>query len=455
MSAVEDAVPASTSWRGELRALIRLATPIVLARLGIQMMGLADAVVVGRFSAQQLGYHALGWTPTVIILSSAIGLLSGVQIYTARRVGEGRPELVGVVLRRGLVYALQLGIGATALLALGAPPLLQALGMEADLARGAGVVAVVFSLSLVPYLLSMALSYHLEAVGRTQPGMWGMWVANAVNLAMLLWLVPGGFGVAPLGAIGAAWSTFVARIFLLVWMAVAVLRGPAEVVRAVFARPVREPHAEAEQRRVGYGAGLSVAAEVSAFTGMNIIAAWISPIAVAAWAVTQNLTAVIFMIPLGLAGAAAVRVGRAYGARDAAGVARATLTAAGLAAAIALGISALVAVFARPLAAVYATDPALLAMAAPAVMLCAAFLVPDAVQVVLANALRARADVVMPTILHIASFLGLMLPLGWFLALPMGMGVSGCVWAVVVASFVVTGLLFARYGWLRLRGAKL
>ena len=41
--------------------LLRLATPVVVSRLGIMAMGLVDAVVVGQYSSTELGYQALGW----------------------------------------------------------------------------------------------------------------------------------------------------------------------------------------------------------------------------------------------------------------------------------------------------------------------------------------------------------------------------------------------------------
>lgn len=444
-AALEDAVPASSTWRGELSALVRLATPIVLARLGIMVMGLTDAIVVGRFSAKELGYQALGWAPTNIILASAVGLLSGIQVITARRVGEGRPELAGVVLRRGLVYALQLGVGSTLIIGLGAPPFLQALGMDPDLAAGSGRAARIFSLSLTPYLLAVALTYHLEALGRTQPGLWAMWAANVANLGFNLLLAPGSFGLPAMGAIGAAFATLGARSLLLAWLVVAVARAPATKRYRLFERPVREPREEAEQRQVGYGAGASVFAEVAAFTGMNVVAAWLSPLAVAAWAVLLNISAVIFMVPLGLAGAAAVRVGRAYGARDSRGVFRAGVTAIGVAA----GVAALIALAIAPngalAASAYATDPALKAAAGGALALATIFFIPDAVQAVVANVQRARADVLVPTVIHIGSYVGVMLPLGWWLAHPARLGLAGIVWAVIVASFLVASLLLTRF----------
>lgn len=95
-----------------LRRLLSLAGPVIAARLGIMVMGLTDAVVVGRYSAVQLGYHALGWAPTAIVVTTAIGLLTGVQVMTARYVGEGRLDAAGGVLRRGVVYAFWIGTAA-------------------------------------------------------------------------------------------------------------------------------------------------------------------------------------------------------------------------------------------------------------------------------------------------------------------------------------------------------
>ena len=70
--------------RADLSQLLTLSGPVVLSRLGIMAMGLCDAIVVGNYSARQLGYHALAWAPTSVILTMAVGLLTGVQVMTAR-----------------------------------------------------------------------------------------------------------------------------------------------------------------------------------------------------------------------------------------------------------------------------------------------------------------------------------------------------------------------------------
>ncbi|MDP8915951.1 MAG: MATE family efflux transporter, partial [Pseudomonadota bacterium] len=84
-----DSRPVPAAERASLSELLRLAGPVIAARLGIMVMGLTDSVVVGRFSAQELGYHALGWAPTSVLLTSGVGLLLGVQVLTSQAVGEG------------------------------------------------------------------------------------------------------------------------------------------------------------------------------------------------------------------------------------------------------------------------------------------------------------------------------------------------------------------------------
>jgi multidrug resistance protein, MATE family len=430
--------------RADLAQLLKLSGPVVMSRLGIMTMGLTDAVVVGRFSARELGYHALAWAPTSVVLTMAIGLLTGVQVMTARRVGEGRRDLTGAVLRRGLAYSLWIGLASTALLAVSGPPFLHAIGLERDLANGASRALLVFSLSLTSYAVSVTASFWLEGLSRPGPAAWAMWAANVVNLILVLLFVPGHLGV-PEGAVGAAWATFGARLFLAVAMLAYIARMPQSRALGVFAKPERDRPAEIEQRRIGYGAGASNFLEVSAFASMNVIAGWIGGLAVAAWAIVLNVAAIVFMVPLGLATGAAVLVGNAYGRRDAAGVTRAGAVAFGVTAAFGLLVSLAIWPSAGLIVKGYTLDPATLAMAAPALALSCLFFFPDALQVVAAQALRARGDVWLPTYTHLTSYILVMMPLAWWFAIPLKMGIVGITWAVIVASFLSGGLLLARF----------
>lgn len=441
------------SVRTDLVELWKLAWPVVLARLGIMAMGLSDALVVGRYSARELGFHALAWAPTSVVVTMSVGLLAGVQVMTARAIGQGRRDLAGAVLRRGLAYSLWIGAVSTVVTIVVGPLLLHHLGLGQGLADGAARPLIVFAFSLPGYAVSVAASFWLEGLSRPKAAAAMMWIANGVNLTVDLLLVPGTFGLPAMGAVGGAWATTCARTFLAAALLIYIARMPEARELGVFTKPEPDRAAEAEQRRIGFGAGASNFFEVASFASMNVIAGWIGGLAVAAWAITLNVAAIVFMVPLGLSTAAAVLVGRAYGARDMKGVDRAAMVAFGVTGVFGLVVSLIVWLGAGLMSRGYTGDVATLALAVPAVALSALMLVPDALQVVCAQALRARGDVWVPSVTHLASYVFVMSPLAWWLAIPMGLGLMGVVWAVIAASFLSAALLLGRFKYLSVMNA--
>jgi multidrug resistance protein, MATE family len=425
--------------------LLRLGRPVVASRLGVMTMGLTDTIVTGRYSAEQLGFLALGWAGASTVLGASMGLLSGVQVMASRAIGEGRRDLTGAVLRRGLSYAFWVGIAAAAVICLGGPPLLASLGLKGDLAAGATGPLVILALSMPTFAMSSAAASWLEGLGRMTPPMVLMWTANLLNLAVDLVLVPGGFGVHAMGASGAATATAASRVFLTVGTLAYISLMPDARALGVFTKPARSRPAEIEQRRIGYGAAASSFFEITAFSAMNVIAGWIGPLVVAAWAVILNVLALVFMVPLGLSTATGVMVGRAYGASDAKALGRAAGLGFAVTALFGLGIGLCVWPGARAIVQVYTSDPAAIALAAGALALSAVFYLPDGIQVVVAQALRARGDVLVPSGTHLASYIVVMLPLAYVLAIPLGWGLTGIVAAAIIASYVSAGLLLGRF----------
>ena len=428
-----------------LSALLTLATPVVASRLGIMAMGLVDTVIVGRHSAAEVGYHALAWAVTGVVLTTALGLLSGVQVMTSQAIGEGRDADTGAILRRGLSYALWISLAAAAFLALTGGPMLQAFGMAPGLADGATPVLLVQAVSLVPIIVADAGLFWLEAHGRALPGTIAMWLANLVNLVVNLWLVPGGNILGVEGAAASAWATFASRLFLLVVLAFVILRWQRARELGVLSPAPRDPAASKAMRRVGYGAAASYFIESLAFSAMAVFAGWIGVAAVAVWAVVINVAALVFMVPLGLSVATSVLVGQAYGARDQSGLKQSAVQGFGVTAAVLLLVSLGVGLFPQAIAQGYSRDAAVIAGIASAMTLSSLFFVADGLQVVAAQSLRARSDIVMPTATHLVSYVVLMMPLAWWLGVHNGGGVDGLIWAIVIASALSAVLLWGRF----------
>lgn len=418
--------------------LLRLAGPVALARLGIIGMALVDVIVVGQLAPDELADQALGWAPTAVFLVAAIGLLQGVQVLAARALGERKPQAAGVALRRGLVLAVAAGAVSALMMWIGGARTYTAFGIEPELAEPAAAVMAVLAFTIPLHLAYVAATYFLEAIRKPAISTTVMWAANAVNLGLNLLWVP------EHGAIGSAWATVGARVFLMgaallwIWMlrdgasyGVRTFGGEGPSYRALLA--------------IGIAAATSQAVEAGAFSAMTVIAGRLGAEAVASYQIILNVLSLVFMVAMGLAAATAVLVSEAIGRGAPQDAARAGWTGLALNSVAMLICVALLLIFPGAIGRAYTADVALSAVIAANLWAAAIVLVPDGAQVVVASALRARSDNWFPTFSHIFAYAVIMPPLGFWLGEVQGLGVKGLVLAIFWSSIVSAGVLIARW----------
>ena len=190
--------------------------------------------------------------------------------------------------------------------------------------------------------------------------------------------------------------------------------------------------------RLGVPAMLQMVFEVGVFALASSMAASQTPTAIAAHQVSLELAGLAFMVPLGIASAAAVRVGHAVGRRDGPGAEHAGW------AAILMGIAGDGDDGAPLRAAAAAPDRRLLAgpRRDPHRHLLlgvgAVFAVFDGVQVIATGALRGLGETRRPMIWNLVGHWGIGLPIGWTLAFVAGWGVLG-IWIGLSTGLIVVG----------------
>lgn len=440
--------------RSGLAAMLTLAWPVVLSRLGIMLMGVTDAIVVGHYSAQELSYQALGWAPTGVVLTTGVGLLMGIQVLTAQLVGEGRRGEAGAVLQRGLLLSLIVGVLVSVLLLYGARPLLDLMGFEEGLAPGAAAVVETLAWSLTPYLVSVAASFWLEALERPLPGMYLMVVANLVNLVLNLWLVPGTSPFGVQGAVASAWTTLFSRLVYAISLIAVIFYWQEARSLGVFAlrRAASFHEYWGRMLKIGSASAVSYFVESTGFAAMTIIAGLVGATAVAAYSIVFNIAALVFMIPLGLSSATAVFVGKAFGAGDRPAVRRSGFEGMGFTVLLLAGVSLIVVVAPDMVAGFYTADTALLTAAVPALLTLCVFFPLDGLQVIAASALRASGDEWMPTLTHAISYNAVMLPTGYYLAITLDLGIMGLVLTMIGVTVLAGAFLLSRFLWVTRRG---
>ena len=433
--------------RGHLSELLRLAAPVVVARTGILTMATADIVMLGHYRAEDVAWYGIGVTPFIVLLLIGIGLLTGTLVMTSHARGAGRLGDCGPVWRRSLPYALLIGLAGTVASQYGEAFLL-VIGQAPAIAAGGGAVTAIAGLALAPTLIHSNSTYFMEGLGRPLPGMTVILGGNLLNLLLNWLLIFGHWGLPEMGANGAIIATSIVRCCMAAALAGYIWWLPDRDVFGI-RRPLgwRWWKGAGEQWRLGYAAGISQGVESAAFNSLTMMAGLLGPVALAAYSISLNLTALVFMLALGLGAATAVRVGAARGAGDHQRMVAAGWVGLGTTTALMAAIGILLWFTRSEIAGIYSSDPDLHDLLPLLFGIVAFFLIPDGGQVVMTFALRGASDAWMPTAVHLMSFFVVMIPAAWYLAFPMGLGVIGLVVSIALGAGAALITLSLRF-WL-------
>src|SRR5262245_10963672 len=94
----------------DFAALVRLATPVVLAQVGLMAMNVVDTMIVGRVSATALAGVAIGSVCIFALGTFGLGMLMALDPIVSQAVGARDEPAIERALQRGLVIAMGLGV---------------------------------------------------------------------------------------------------------------------------------------------------------------------------------------------------------------------------------------------------------------------------------------------------------------------------------------------------------
>ncbi len=419
--------------------MLSLAAPVVMAELGWVTMGIVDTVMVGGLGADAIGAVGLASMLFLAVAIFAMGLLLGLDPLVAQAYGASRLDECHRWLIDGVwLCVIITGPVIAGLFALSAS--LGAWGLPAEVLRLTRPYLDILTWSLPPLLLYVAFRRYLQGLGIVRPVMVALIVANLVNALANWMLIYGHLGAPAMGVRGSAWATLAARIFMAGWLFVVVLRSDGD----------REPRLRdtsfrldlVRERRL-FALGLPAAGqavlEVGVFAAATALAARVSAHALAAHQIALNMAAFTFMVPFGLASAAAVRVGHAVGRQDPHGITSAGWTAIGIGVTFMTTAAIVFLTLPVPLIRAFTSDPDVLRTGVALLFVAAVFQLFDGLQGVTTGVLRGLADTRTPMIWNLVGHWVFGLPLGYVLCFPAGLGVVGLWWGLS-AGLMVCGV---------------
>jgi MATE family multidrug resistance protein len=446
------AAPASV--RQELAATSRLAGPLVGTNLLQMAIYSVDVIFIARLGPEPLAASSLSVSLTGLLMWAMSGLVGGASPLIAAELGRNRHAVREVrrTFRMGLWLAVISGAVGMAICMLG-PNIMLWTGQKPAVVALARDFLGILLWTMVPLVVASHLRNTVSALGLPLASTVIAALAVALNALGNYALIGGHFGLPAMGLRGSALASVLTSIAMLGAYALVIRLHRRTRRFALWGRWWRIDGVRLrEMLRLGLPIAGTILAEAGLFSAAAFLMGRLGEAELAAHTIALQLAALAFQVPFGIAQAATIRVGMAFGAGNAAWVRLAGNVS------IVLGIgfmaftAALMWGFPHAILSLYVDPDApanarMVAFAVQYLVVAAAFQLFDGAQAVAAGALRGLQDTRVPMVIAIFSYwvpgFGLAMYLG-FLTPMRGTGV----WiGLAIGLVVVAILLLWRWSW--------
>lgn len=189
--------------------ILHLALPLIGGMISQNVLNLVDTGMVGTLGDDALAGVGLGGFLNFLLSAFIMGLGAGVQAMSSRRVGEGRDAESAIPLNGGLVFALLLGIPASALLVSTAHIFYPwTIDDAAVVAEGVPYLRARL-LGMTALAMNFAFRGYWNATDQTALYMRTLIVMHVINIGLNWVLIFGNLGAPEMGAAGAGVASMI------------------------------------------------------------------------------------------------------------------------------------------------------------------------------------------------------------------------------------------------------
>lgn len=401
----------------ELKSIIKLAWPLLIAQITQTLMGVADTIMAGRYSSTDMAAVAIGFSITMPVIFFIQGLILALPPIISRLNGGQKLDKIANATQQ-MAWLLAIVSCFTALLTFAVPSIFSHIGMEAELRSITVDYIQALLLSTPAFAAYQILRNYCEGLSVTKPTMVIMVLGLLVNIPANYILIYGKFGIDPMGGAGCGVAT--AIVFFAMFLASLVYVLQAKQLKKYHLFTVFYPpnfNQIWHSFKLGIPIAMTILFEVTLF---GVVALLLSPFGsttVAAHQIALNFSSLMFMVPLSVGMAISIRVGHKIGENDQVGAKTAVKSALLLGLATA-SFTAFMTITARTLIpALYTKEAVVIELAASLMSLAAMFQLSDAVQVISAGALRGYKDTKAMFYFTFIAYWLVGLPIGCVLAL--------------------------------------
>lgn len=427
----------------EYKALLKLGIPITIGQLGLTLQNLADNIMVGRHSTEELA--AAGFVNNLFIL--AILLTLGYSIGAVSQIGslytQNRKERIVEILKSSIVADLLQGIVIVFAL-VGLYFGLPFMGQPEELLPMMRPYLIIQIASLPFMVLSGAFRQMTDSINDTAVAMTIMLIGNAWNIFFNWVLIFGNLGAPEMGIIGAAWATFSSRVVIAILsFLVFFLRPKYKIYREFWKTAKIMKRDVLLLNRLGWPIAIQMGMETASFSLVAIFLGWLGTNVLAAHQVMLNVANAIFMFYIGISNAVSIRVSNYNGLKDMHGVKQAAY--AGWEMILLLGfiLSVVAFMYCDRISYLFTDSEEVAAIVASMALPLVLYQLGDGMQCTFANALRGLGDVKKLMWYSFLAYMVISLPLSYLFGIVMEGSAFG-IWMGFPFGLTTAGLLYLR-----------
>ena len=421
-------------------SILRLGLPVLVAQLGMIVVGFADNIMVGHYSTDALASASFVNNLFNLPIFCAMGFSYGLTPLIGALFTNGSPDRIGRVVRVGLLVNLLCCLLLMALMGI-VYWLLPHMGQPAHLLPIIRPYFLIYLVGMLPICIFNVLAQWSYGIRNTSMPMWITLAVNMLNILGNYLLIFGNWGLPELGLTGAGISTFIARVMAALLIALIFLR--ARRYRPYADGCLRHRCDGATARQVlsmSWPVSLQMSFETASFSGCAVLCGWLGAIEMAAFQIIVVVGMLGFCIYYAMATAVAVLVSNEAGRNDPVQMRRKAFAGYGVILAACALSSIFFSVGSSNVMGIFSDDPAVIAAAVGVIFPLVLYQLGDATQINFANALRGTGNVKPMMWIAFVSYLVVGLPSSCLLAFPLRLGLYGIVLSFSVSLFMAAGL---------------
>jgi MATE family multidrug resistance protein len=430
------------------KRLFQLALPVMITQVGQVSVQLFDNIMVGNMlGADALASVSLGNGVFFSIFVLALGFSLAIPPLVSEAHSQNDHTRINRIFRHGFVLNMTIGL-ALVIIMLFALPILYHLNQPPKIIPDTESYLRITIISILPFMMFQTMREVSEGLSFTIGVTKATIIANVINIILNYVFIKGMFGFESLGVDGSAYASFIARIFMVIFIFFVMKKHPT-TKRYMDDFSLKAKLFQKDMFRklikLGVPTALQMFFEITAFAAAAFICGLISAKDIAAHQIALSMASFTFNLCIGFSIATTIMTGNRFGEKNykelrAVGINNLKIVFLFM---VFCGIIFILGRNVLPTFFTQKADVEVVLLASQLLIIAALFQLSDGLQVLALGALRGMQDVKIPSIITFVAYWMITIPLGYYLCVTLKMGAYG-MWISLGIGLTISAFLLIR-----------